>query len=162
LFAPFLLIAWNTNLIHAGTVRGLASNTDRSLQTKYGNVFHGSGTGGTVVATQQAISGSCVLSDGGFYGAYNTNPYTVDFLYQAAFVNGTSSADVQFGLLPMLDKAIPQGILPLLFPSTCARRARQIRESTLPHRYLQSAPQILGISSQIEDLMTQAGDCKCQ
>jgi hypothetical protein len=90
----------------------------------------------TTTSTTTTTTSTCTLSDGGFYGTLTRDPLTVSFLYQASI--RASDQVVRETILPVIDRAMVQGILPSLFVSCNARRTR---------RSLQSSG-IIGISSQ--------------
>jgi hypothetical protein len=89
-----------------------------------------------------ARQSSCALSDAGFYGALTRNPLSVTFLYQ---VNIRASEQVvKSTILPVIDKAMVEGILPDLFVE-CGG----------------SSSDIIGISSQPLDTVSSANSSKC-
>ena len=99
----------------------------------------------------------CKLSDSGFYGQFNQNPRSVNFLYQVNVIDGVTTVDIQQDLGPMINREIVQGILPQLFPEDCAGRRRNLREITTRKLQNTTDPNIVGVSAQQMDLATGLG-----
>jgi len=133
----------------------LRSNSWQTSNRRLPNNIFGSDTNLGTEIDDQLINtqASCELTPSGFYGSIVGTPRTVNFLYQATIVAGTSETAVKNDILETLDRQIVVGLLPYFFD--CNGRRRQLQTNGAS-----SDGTITAISTQQMDTITEANDSK--
>lgn len=96
------------------------------------------------------VKGKCSPDADGLFGKQNDKKVEVDFMYELEFVPGS---DVQGSLLPSIEQANVEAVLPSFFASKCG--VRRLRSHRSNRRYLEA----VGVSSFPNDEILDGVEC---
>ena len=110
------------------------------------------------IMSPSPISGenSCRTTDSGVFGEIDGEPLVVSFNYAVELVEGTSESEFTSLLLPDLEVAMNDAILPTLFPECATTTARQRRVSSKNRKLMGT---IAGISTRPFDSIENDIEC---